>query len=93
MPGNAKRGQELRVRVDGQLTFNNSYAMVDPVLNGCGIAYVPENLVERHIASGGLVLLLDEWSPLDGYYIYYPSRRQNSPAFKVIVDALRHREG
>lgn len=90
----AKGGQELRVRVDGQLTFNHSYAMVDPALKGYGIAFVPENLVERHIASRELVLLLDEWSPpFEGYYIYYPSRRQNSPAFKVIVDALRHREG
>jgi DNA-binding transcriptional LysR family regulator len=85
-----KDGQELRVRVDGQLTFNNSYAMVDAVLKGYGIAYLPENLVDRHIASGDLLLVLDEWSPLfDGYYIYFPSRRQNSPAFKVIVDALR----
>lgn len=90
----AKGEQELRVRVDGQLTFNNSYAMIDAVLNGYGIAYVPENIVDRHIASGRLALMLDEWSPMfDGYYIYYPSRRQNSPAFKVIVDALRCRQG
>jgi DNA-binding transcriptional LysR family regulator len=88
----AKDSQELRVRVDGQLTFNNSYAMIDAALNSYGIAYLPENLVERHVASGDLVLLLDEWSPpFDGYYIYYPSRRQNSPAFKVVVNALRHR--
>jgi DNA-binding transcriptional LysR family regulator len=87
----ARRGQELRVRVDGQLTFNSSYAMIDAVLNGYGIAYVPENLVDHYIESGKLVLVLDEWSPMfDGYYIYYPSRRQNSPAFKVIVDALRY---
>jgi DNA-binding transcriptional LysR family regulator len=89
----AKGRQELRVRVDGQLTFNNSYAMIDAVLNGYGIAYVPENLVVQHIASGALVLLLDNWSPpFEGYYIYYPSRRQNSPAFKVIVETLRHRK-
>jgi DNA-binding transcriptional LysR family regulator len=88
-----KDGQELRVRVDGQLTFNNSYAMIDAVLNGYGIAYVPENLVERHMRAGDLLLVLDDWSPMfDGYYIYFPSRRQNSPAFKVIVDALKHRE-
>lgn len=89
----AKRRQDFRIKVDGQLTFNNSYAMIDAVLNGYGIAYVPENIVERHIASGDLVLSLDEWSPpFEGYYIYYPSRRQNSPAFKVIIDALRHRK-
>ncbi|MDA9503295.1 LysR family transcriptional regulator [Bradyrhizobium sp. CCBAU 11386] len=88
----AKDGQELRVRVDGQLTFNTSYAQVDAALKGYGIAYVPENVVQRHIVSGDLALVLDNWSPVfDGYHIYYPSRRQNSPAFKVIVDALRHR--
>jgi DNA-binding transcriptional LysR family regulator len=88
-----KNGQELRVRVDGQLTFNNSYAMIDAAVSGYGIAYVPENIVERQIASGGLVQVLDDWSPFfDGYFLYYPSRRQNLPAFKVIVDALRHRD-
>ncbi|OIS94237.1 LysR family transcriptional regulator [Brucella cytisi] len=87
-----KGGQELRVRVDGQLTFNNSYAMIDAAVSGYGIAYVPENIVERHIASGELTRVLDEWSPFfDGYFLYYPTRRQNSPAFKIIVDALRHR--
>ncbi|QYM71681.1 LysR family transcriptional regulator [Pseudochrobactrum sp. Wa41.01b-1] len=89
----AKDGEELRVRVDGQLTFNNSYAMIDAALNGYGIAYVPENIVERQIASGELVQVLDDWSPFfDGYFLYYPSRRQNLPAFKIIVDALRHRD-
>lgn len=85
-------GQELRVRVSGQLTFNNSYAMIDAAVSGYGVAYVPENIVERHIASGELVQVLDDWSPFfDGYFLYYPSRRQNLPAFKIIVDALRHR--
>jgi DNA-binding transcriptional LysR family regulator len=88
----ANGGQELRVRVDGQLTFNNSYAMIDAALNGYGIAYVPENIVADHIRSGELVLALNDWSPLfDGYFIYYPSKRQNSAAFRVVVDALRHR--
>lgn len=88
----AKDGQDLRVRVDGQLTFNNSYAMVDAALNGYGIAYVPENLVARHVQSGELTLVLNEWSPMfEGYYIYYPRSRQNLAAFKVVVDALKHR--
>lgn len=87
-----KDGQELRVRVDGQLTFNNSYAQIDAAVNGYGIAYAPENIVEPHIVSGSLVQILDDWSPFfDGYFLYYPSRRQNLPAFKVIVDALRYR--
>jgi DNA-binding transcriptional LysR family regulator len=87
-----KDGQALRVRVNGQLTFNNSYAMIDAAMNGYGIAYIPDNIVERHIASGLLLQVLDDWSPFfDGYFLYYPSRRQNLPAFKVIVDALWHR--
>ena len=86
-------GEELRVRVDGQLTFNSSQAMIDAALHGYGIAYVPEDLVARHVAAGELVLVLDDWSPaFAGYYIYYPSRRQTLPAFKVIIDALRHVE-
>ncbi len=87
-----KDGQEMRVRVRGQLTFNNSYAMIDAAVSGYGIAYVPDNIVELHVASGELIQVLDDWSPLfDGYFLYYPSRRQNLPAFKVIIDALRYR--
>lgn len=88
-----KNGQDLRVRVDGQLAFNSSHAMIDAALSGYGIAYIPEDTVVQHIAAGDLVQLLDDWSPLfSGYYIYYPSRRQNLPAFKVLVEALRWRE-
>lgn len=87
-----KGGQELRVRVNGQLTFNNSYAMIDAAASGYGIAYVPESIVSGRIASGQLVQVLDDWSPVfDGYFLYYPSRRQNLPAFRIIVDALRYR--
>lgn len=87
-----KDGQALRVRVSGQLTFNNSYAMIDAAVNGYGIAYVPENIVERQIASGSLIQVLDDWSPFfDGYFLYYPTRHQNLPAFNVIVEALRYR--
>lgn len=85
-----KGTRELRVRVDGQLTFSTSYAMVDAAVNGYGIAYVPEDIVAREIASGHLVQVLDDWSPaFPGYYLYYPSRKQNSPAFKVVVEGLR----
>jgi DNA-binding transcriptional LysR family regulator len=83
--------KELRVRVDGQLTFSSSYAMIDAAANGYGIAYLPENLVQKDIASGRLVQVLDAWSPrFPGYYLYYPNKRQNSPAFRIIVDALRY---
>ncbi|RWY66178.1 LysR family transcriptional regulator [Rhizobium leguminosarum] len=85
-----KDGGEVRVRVDGQLTFNTSYAMIDAAVSGYGIAYVPESLVGDEFASGELVQVLDDWSPMfPGYYLYYPSPRQNSPAFRVIVEALR----
>jgi DNA-binding transcriptional LysR family regulator len=67
--------------------------MVDATLKGYGIAFVPESLVERQVASGELVQALDDWClKFPGYYIYYPSRRQGLPAFKVIVDALRQGE-
>src|SRR3974390_860288 len=89
----AKNGPELRVRVEGQLTYNNSYPMIDAALQGFGIAYLPENMVARQLRSGEVVIVLDDWSPMfDGYFIYYPRSRQNSAAFKVIVDALRYRE-
>ena len=85
-----KDGRELKVQVSGQLTFNTSYAMVGPVLNGHGIAYLPEGLIKEHVIAGRLFLVLDDWSPkFPGYYLYYPSKRQNSPAFNVIVNALQ----
>ena len=87
-----KDGQEVRVRVDGQLILNSSAMMIDAALNGYGVAFVPESLVESHVAAGRLQLLLDDWSPkFAGYFLYYPSRRQSLPAFSMVVDALRHR--
>jgi len=88
-----KDGQPLRVRVDGQLTFNNSYAMIDAAVSGLGIAYVPEDIVAAQIRAGALVQVLDDWSPFfEGYYLYYPMRRQNLPVFKLLTDALRYKE-
>ncbi len=88
-----KDGQPLRVRVDGQLTFNNSYAMIDAAMVGRGIAYVPESIVADQLKAGTLLQVLDDWSPLfEGYFLYYPSRRQNIPLFKVLTDALRHKD-
>jgi DNA-binding transcriptional LysR family regulator len=88
----AKDGRELRVRVEGQFIFNTSYAQVVAALNGYGIAYLPESLVLADIKAGRLIQILDDWSPyFSGYYLYYPSRRQLTPAMIVIVDALRHR--
>ena len=85
-----KDGKELRVRVEGRLTLNDEATMVAAALDGVGIAYVPEDMVAAHLASGALELLLEDWSPrFAGYHIYYPSRNQNLPAFKVVVNALR----
>lgn len=87
-----KDGRELRVRVEGQLSFNSSIPQIDAAVKGYGIAYVPEDLVEEHIQAGKLQAVLDDWSePFTGYHLYYPSRRQMSPAMALVVDVLRHR--
>ncbi|WNH49763.1 LysR family transcriptional regulator [Stenotrophomonas aracearum] len=86
-----KKGEELKVRVEGQLVFNNIAMRLDAALNGLGLAYMPEDLVLEHIASGRLVRVLADWCPpFPGYHLYYPSRRQTSPAFTLVRDALRH---
>ncbi|TLZ00756.1 MAG: LysR family transcriptional regulator [Gammaproteobacteria bacterium] len=87
-----RNGRELKVRVDGQLIFNNIFQVRDAVLDGFGLAYIPEDLAQPYLSKGQLVWVLEEWSPpWSGYHLYYPSRRQSSPAFALIVDALRHR--
>lgn len=86
-----RNGRELKVRVDGQLIFNNIFQVRDAALDGFGLAYVPEDLAQPFVSKGQLVWVLQEWSPpWSGYHLYYPSRRQSSPAFALIVDALRH---
>jgi DNA-binding transcriptional LysR family regulator len=88
-----KGGRELRVRVDGQLTFNSTNQMLNAALAGFGLAYVPEPLARPHLDKGRLVRVLEDWCPsFSGYHLYYPSRRQSSAAFALLVDALRHRE-
>lgn len=83
-------GREINVKVDGQLVFNTSKQILDAVLAGFGIAYLPEDTVASHIERGRLVQVLDSWcAPFPGYHIYYPSRRQSSPALALVVDALR----
>lgn len=85
-----RRGQPLNVRVDGQLTFNTSPSMVDAALAGLGIAFLPEEEFAPHIEEGRLVRMLEDWCPpFPGYYLYYPSRRQPSTAFSLVVNALR----
>jgi DNA-binding transcriptional LysR family regulator len=87
-----KSGRELNVRVDGQLVFNGVASMLNAALNGLGLAYLPEDLVEPHVSKGALVKILSDWcAPFSGYHLYYPSRHQRSPALAVLVDALRYR--
>jgi len=87
-----KGGREIRVRVEGQLVFNGTAPMLDAALAGFGLAYVPEDTVQTHIADGRLIRVLADWCPYyPGYHLYYPSRRQPTPAFAVLVNALRYR--
>lgn len=89
-----KDGRELKVRVDGQLTFNNIYPVIRAALDGYGLAYVPEDLVEEPIEQGRLRAVLEDWCPPSaGYFLYYPHRRQDSRAFRVLVDALQYDPG
>jgi DNA-binding transcriptional LysR family regulator len=87
-----KGGRDLKVRVEGQLTFNGTFQMLNAALSGFGLAYVPEDLVRPHVAKGRLKRVLADWCPpYAGYHLYYPSRRQSSAAFAFLVDALRYR--
>jgi DNA-binding transcriptional LysR family regulator len=87
-----KGSREINVRVEGQLTVNDIAVIRQAALNGLGIAFVPEDMVRQHVESGSLVRVLADWTPpFPGYYLYYPSRRQQSPAFALLVEALRHR--
>jgi DNA-binding transcriptional LysR family regulator len=88
----AKDGRELKVRTDGPLASNTNTMNLDMALAGLGIAYLPEDYVREHIASGRLVRVLSDWTPpSSGYHLYYPKRRQPARAFSVLVDALRYR--
>lgn len=85
-----RRGKQVNVRVTGQLTFNTSVHIVDAALAGLGIAYLPEEEFEPHLQEGRLMRVLEDWCPpFAGYYLYYPSRRQPSPAFSLVSSALR----
>ena len=88
-----ENGRELKIRVEGQLAFNNTFNSLEATLDGFGLAYIPEEIVLPYIKEGRLERVLQRYSPhWDGYHLYYPSRRQSSPAFVALVEALRHRE-
>lgn len=85
-----RRSHQLNVRVDGQLVFNTSPNIVDAALAGLGMAFLPEEEFAPHIEEGRLIRVLEDWcAPFSGYHLYYPSRRQPSPAFSLVVKALR----
>ena len=87
-----KDGRELKVRVEGQLVLNRLTQIVTATLAGIGLGFLPEDLAAAHVAKGRLRLVLADWcAPFPGYHLYYPSRRQSSPAFALLVDALRYR--
>jgi DNA-binding transcriptional LysR family regulator len=87
-----KGGRELRVRVDGQLVFNTVDLRLKAVLAGLGLACLPEEQVSGQLARGELIRVLADWCPpFSGYHLYYPSRRQPTPAFVVLLEALRYR--
>jgi DNA-binding transcriptional LysR family regulator len=82
----------VKVRAEGQLIFNNIALRLNAVLAGFGLAYMPEDQVRPLIAAGKLVRVLEDWCPpFAGYHLYYPSRRQPTPAFALLVEALRYR--
>src|SRR6266403_1187002 len=87
-----KDGRELRVHVEGQLVFNGAFQMLNAALAGFGLAYVPEDVAQPCLANGRLQRVLDDWCPAySGYHLSYPSRRQSTPAFALLVEALRYR--
>ena len=87
-----KKRREIRVRVEGQLVFNGTSPMLTAAIAGLGLAYVPEDLAQPYISAGTLKRVLEDWcEPYSGYHLYYASRRQSSPAFALLIEALRYR--
>jgi DNA-binding transcriptional LysR family regulator len=87
-----KNQRELKVRVEGQLVFNDVGLTCEAVLGGFGLGFLPEDEVAEAVDEGRLLRVLDDWTPpFPGYHLYYPSRRQQSPAFALIVETLRYR--
>jgi DNA-binding transcriptional LysR family regulator len=88
-----KAGRAVNVRIEGQLIVSNIALARQGALQGLGLAYLPEEYVAPLISTGALVCVLEEWcEPFPGYHLYYPSRRQHTPAFAVLLEALRYRE-
>jgi DNA-binding transcriptional LysR family regulator len=87
-----RRGRQLEVRVEGQVTFNTPLHIVRAALDGMGIAFLPEEEFGPHLEKGRLIRVLEDWcAPFPGFHLYYPSRKHPSPAFSLVLDALRFR--
>lgn len=88
-----KKGKpEIKVHVEGQLTFNGIYPYLNAARAGLGLAFIPQDLAEPYLQDGALETVLDEWClSFPGFYLYYPSITQPSPAFSLFVEALRHK--
>lgn len=85
-----KGNRALQVRVEGQLSFNGTYQMLDAALSGNGLAYVPEDVASEHVAAGRLTWVLEDWFPvLPGMHAYYVSRRHSSRAMRIVIEALK----
>lgn len=84
--------KDIRVKVEGQLIFNNLSSRIEAVLSGMGIAYAPEDSVYEYVAEGKLQIVLSDWcEPFTGYYLYYPSRKQHTPAFSKLLEAVKYK--
>jgi DNA-binding transcriptional LysR family regulator len=87
-----KDGRPLNVRVEGGFTCNDPDLVVAAALDGLGLCCLPDDHLAQLVADGQLEMVLDDWCPpFPGYHLYYPSRRQSSRAFSLVVDALRWR--
>lgn len=87
-----KGNSQIRVRGDGAVSFNSLTMLLEAALDGFGLAFLPKDQVKEYLENGRLISVLEDWIPkLPGYHLYYPSRRQLSPAFKLFVKALRQR--
>jgi len=85
-------GRDMEARVRGQLTFNGAYQILHAALSGCGLAFIPEDLAGAHVRAGRLLSVMEDWCPsFPGLHAYYPSRRQNSRALALVIDAIRYK--
>lgn len=86
-------GRDVEAKVRGQYTFNGVYQMLNAALDGCGLAFVTDDVAEHHVSAGRLVSVMADWCPqFPGLHAYYPSRRHSSRALAVIIDAIRHKD-